>query len=200
MSHLCCQARWLLMLAVVAGCGRPALPPVDGAPAIQPGNSHPVVVRAPVGPPGVPSGAVDDKGRPVSVACATCHTTKPASADARTGTPLEQFHQGLVGKHGNLSCTSCHNAPDGYASLRLADGKTVPYSDVLLLCAQCHGPQYRDYRHGAHGGMTGYWDLTRGGRQRNACTDCHDPHAPKYPTVSPAPGPNDRFQLGGGRE
>jgi nitrate reductase cytochrome c-type subunit len=53
------------------------------------------------------------------------------------------------------------------------------------LCAQCHGPQARDFQHGAHGGMTGYWDLSKGPRRRNSCIDCHDPHAPKYPAVMP---------------
>jgi hypothetical protein len=84
--------------------------------------------------------------------------------------------------------------------LRLADGRSLPYSDVMSLCAQCHGPQFRDYQHGAHGGMTGYWDLSKGGRTRNSCIDCHDPHAPKYPTVTPARGPNDRFLSGDGHE
>ena len=187
-----------LLAALSAGCGGTGPQSADGGPPTATGVRHPVAVRTPHGPPGVPAGTFDEKGRPVSVACATCHTTKPANADAKLGTPLTQFHQGLVGKHGTLSCTSCHNPADGYASLRLADGKGVPYSQVMTLCAQCHGPQFRDYQHGAHGGMTGYWDLSKGGRTRNSCVDCHDPHAPKYPTVSPARGPNDRFQTGGG--
>ncbi len=193
---------WLLTLfaALSAGCGGSAPPAADRGVSAAPGVRHPVVVRTPLGPPGVPTGTFDEKGRPVTVACATCHTTKPANADAKLGTPLIQFHQGLVGKHGILSCTSCHNPADGYASLRLADGKGVPYSQVMTLCAQCHGPQYRDYQHGAHGGMTGHWDLSQGGRSRLNCIDCHDSHTPKYPTVSPAPGPNDRFQTGGGHE
>jgi hypothetical protein len=145
----------------------------------------------------VPTGTFDEKGRPVTVACAICHATRPANTEAKLGTPLTQFHQGLVGRHGSLSCNACHNPADGYASLRLADGKSVPHSDVMTLCAQCHGPQFRDYQHGAHGGMSGHWDLTKGGRVRNNCVDCHDPHAPRYPTVSPARGPNDRFQTGG---
>jgi hypothetical protein len=162
---------------------------------------HPVVVRKPAGRPGVPLGVCDEKGNPLSAGCATCHATKQANTEAKLGVPLTHFHQGLVGKHGNLSCTSCHNATDGYASLRLADGKSVPYSEVMTLCAQCHGPQFRDYQHGAHGGMSGHWDLTKGGRVRNNCIECHDPHAPKYPAVTPARGPNDRFQqTGGGHE
>ncbi len=187
---------WVVLPAMLVGCARPSAPATEAAPSV--GERHPVVIRTPHGPPGVPTGTFDEKGRPVTTACATCHTTRPANAGAKVGTSLAQFHQGLVGKHGQLSCTACHNPADGYASLRLADGKRVPHSEVMTLCAQCHGPQFRDYQHGAHGGMTGHWDLTKGGRVRNNCVDCHDSHAPKYPTVSPTPGPNDRFQTGGG--
>lgn len=189
-----------LLATLPIGCGGVSAPPSDNGVSEDPAMRHPVLVRTPLGPPSVPTGTFDEKGRPVTIACATCHATKPANAEAKLGTSLTLFHQGLVGKHGNLTCTSCHNPADGYASLRLADGKSVPYTAVMMLCAQCHGPQFRDYQHGAHGGMTGYWDLTKGGRQRNSCVDCHDSHTPKYPTVSPAPGPNDRFQTGGSHE
>jgi formate-dependent nitrite reductase cytochrome c552 subunit len=187
-----------LVSVVLAGCTGADPAPTTAAP--HSGERHPVVVRKPAGSPMIPTGVSDEKGNAISVGCATCHTVKPANADAKIGTPLTQFHQGLVGKHGNLSCASCHTPADGYATLRLADGKSVAYSDVMTLCAQCHGPQFRDYQHGAHGGMTGHWDLTRGGRVRNNCIECHDPHAPKYPTVRPARGPNDRFQVGGGHD
>jgi hypothetical protein len=165
-----------------------------------------VFIRKPAGPAGVATGAVDPHGRPVTAACSTCHTTKTPNADLKVGVELKTFHQGLKGSHGNLTCISCHNASEGHQSLRLADGRAVSYPDVMQLCAQCHGPQYRDYLNGAHGGMIGYWDLTKGGRVRANCIDCHDPHAPKYPVVRPAPGPNDRFQQpahtkpGGGHE
>ena len=61
------------------------------------------------------------------------------------------------------------------------------------LCAQCHGTQARDYAHGAHGGMSGYWDTTRGEQVRNQCTHCHAPHAPAYPHMRPTFKPRDRF-------
>jgi hypothetical protein len=160
----------------------------------------PVTIRKPDGPPTIKTGIFDEKGTPVTIACATCHTTNPANVEARLGTSLKLFHQGLTGKHAALSCVSCHNSAEGYGSLRLADDKSVPYSEVMTLCAQCHGPQFRDYQHGAHGGMAGHWDLTKGGRVRNNCINCHDPHAPKYPTVTPAAGPNDRFLKGAGHE
>lgn len=151
-----------------------------------------VQVREPACPT-IKTGQVDAEGRAITVSCATCHSTRPANTEVRLGAPLKQFHQGQIGKHGNLTCVSCHNASDGYGSLRFADGRRLPYEHVMQLCAQCHGPQFRDYEHGAHGGMNGFWDLTKGNRTRNNCIDCHDPHAPKYPTVTPARGPNDRF-------
>jgi formate-dependent nitrite reductase cytochrome c552 subunit len=170
--------------------GTPVAPPPDAPPTAA--TLHPVAVRKPAGPPVVKAGYTDDKGRPVTIACATCHATKDPNPQARLGEDLKLFHQGLKGAHGNLACVSCHNPGDKYDSLRLADGRPLPYAEVMQLCAQCHGPQYRDYQHGAHGGMTGHWDLTKGGRVRNNCIDCHDPHAPKYPTVRPAAGPHDR--------
>jgi formate-dependent nitrite reductase cytochrome c552 subunit len=179
------------------GCApKPHTPAPDDGPESDDkstGERFPVTIRKPAGPPTIKTGAFDDKGNPITIACATCHTTKPANTDAKLGTALTLFHQGLVGKHANLSCVSCHNAADGYGTLRLADGKSLPYSEVMTLCAQCHGPQFRDYQHGAHGGMNGHWDLSKGPRVRNNCIDCHDPHAPKYPTVAPALGPHDRF-------
>lgn len=178
------------------GCGYPSAAPMMETPAVAPGGlagRHAVVINVPTGPPVIATGTMDDHGRPVTIACATCHASMEANGSARLGKPLAKFHQGLTGLHQQLSCVSCHNPADGYASLRLADGQSVAFTDVIVLCAQCHGQQYKDYQHGAHGGMTGYWDLTRGGRQRNSCVDCHDAHAPAYPLVMPARGPNDRF-------
>jgi hypothetical protein len=158
--------------------------------------SYGVKIHQPEAPPMIATGDIDEHGRPVQANCATCHATRPPNPKARLGSPLVLFHQGDLGPHGNLTCISCHEPSDGYRSLRLADGSNLPYSEVMQLCAQCHGPQFRDYKHGAHGGMTGYWDLTKGGRERNNCIDCHHPHAPAYPKVRPAAGPQDRFLKG----
>lgn len=193
----------LILAVVTLGVSRPAVAPPtseEAAPRVKPAARWPVTIRKPSGPPTVDSGLVDEKGQSVRIACAICHATKPVNGEARLGTALVQFHQNLVGQHATLTCVSCHNPADGYGTLRLADGKSVPHSEVMTLCAQCHGPQYRDYQHGAHGGMNGYWDLTRGGRTRNNCIDCHDAHAPKIRPVHPAAGPNDRFLNGGGHE
>ena len=152
----------------------------------------PVTIRKPAGPPCVDTGLLDASGQPVTVACSTCHTTREPNFKNRLATDLDEFHGGLTFNHGELSCLACHNATD-YNALKLADGTRVEYTNVMTLCGQCHGPQMRDYKHGAHGGMNGYWDLTRGGRTRNNCIDCHDPHAPQFPSMVPTFKPRDRF-------
>lgn len=148
------------------------------------GTLFPVTIRTPSGHPTVDSGEKDAKGNAIMVNCATCHDTREPNYEANNGTHLKQFHQGLLYQHGGQSCLSCHNAED-YNTLKRADGKPIDFSASMKLCAQCHGTQFRDYENGIHGGMTGYWDLSRGGRERNTCIDCHDPHKPAYPKVMP---------------
>lgn len=189
-------------LAIIAFLGartmrQPALTPgFDLAPitaeSIIEGDRFPTIINRPDGPPRLRTDLVDPLGQPVTIACATCHSIRdPNLANASTS-DLDEFHQGLAVAHGDLTCLSCHN-PDDYNSLKLASGQSVEYSSVMTLCAQCHGPQYRDYLYGAHGGMTGYWDLSRGSRQRNNCVDCHDAHAPAFPRMTPTFKPIDRF-------
>ncbi len=141
--------------------------------------------------PKVATGMVDHAGKPVVVSCATCHATREPNRDqGMGGTVPAAFHQGLKYAHAGQSCLSCHNSSN-YDTLRLADGRSVAFAEAQQLCAQCHGPQTRDYRAGSHGGMTGYWDKTKGPRVRNTCTDCHDPHAPAYPELKPVFAPID---------
>jgi hypothetical protein len=151
-----------------------------------------VTIRRPSGPPLIELKQPDSMGRVGLVACSTCHSIRPPNLENRTPTDLKQFHQGMPMKHGALACYSCHN-PDNSDTLRLADGSVVEYADVMNMCAQCHGRQAKAYARGFHGGMTGYWDLSRGGRVRNNCIDCHDPHAPQFPMMQPTFKPRDRF-------
>ncbi len=164
--------------------------PVPPAAVYLPVPTHPVTITRPAAPPRVATDQVDALGRPVTVGCATCHSLGLGEPTRKVGQPLTRFHQGLVTRHGELACRACHQAPD-YATLHLADGTSLPYTEVQTLCRQCHGPQSRDYDRGSHGGMRGYWDRSRGPRERHACTTCHDPHAPAYPGMIPARGPID---------
>jgi formate-dependent nitrite reductase cytochrome c552 subunit len=151
-----------------------------------------VQIRKPAGPPRVVTAVQDAHGALVTVACSTCHTTRPPNPENRTAKDLDEFHGGMAFSHGTVSCLSCHN-PNDYDSLKLADGRRVEFTEVMTLCGQCHGPQLKDYEHGAHGGMNGYWDLTRGPRTKNNCVDCHHPHAPQFPKMQPTFKPRDRF-------
>lgn len=151
-------------------------------------------MRQPFSSLGMNTGKRDPAGRPIRIACSVCHhdMVQP-KRDNEHVKQLEQFHQGIVLEHGRHSnCVACHNPPD-FSAFRLASGKVIEYGNVVELCAQCHGGQWEDYQNGAHGGMTGYWDLSRGERDRNHCLDCHNPHHPAAGQVQPAPRPRYRF-------
>jgi len=149
-------------------------------------------IRKPAGPPQVLTGLTDVHGNAVTVSCSTCHATRKPDLENNTAVEMNEFHGSLKIAHGKISCLSCHNAND-YDSLKLADGSRIEFSDVMSLCGQCHGPQMRDYEHNVHGGMNGYWDLTKGARQKNNCVDCHNPHSPQFPKMQPTFKPRDRF-------
>ena len=150
-------------------------------------------IRQPPVPRGVETNVVNPHGQQVTLQCAACHGVRPARVVTSQSAELDEFHQGLKMAHGQLTCVSCHQTSDGYSTLKLADGRSIAFAESMMLCAQCHGPQFRDYQKGSHGGMTGHWDLTRGGRTRNHCLHCHDPHSPKFPIFAPAAPPRDRF-------
>lgn len=202
------QQGWLLILVSVGGCGKMSPAPQRPQDTSQRGPlsaesedetfvQHTTTIRTP--PPVVGAvfrvsvAAAHSTSHEGQLKCAACHSLRPSKPENAKAGHLDEFHQGLWVAHGQLSCISCHNPGDSYSSLRLADGQAIPFAESIVLCAQCHGPQYRDYERGAHGGMTGYWDLKRGGRVRNHCQHCHDPHAPNYPKFNPAPPPRDRF-------
>lgn len=145
----------------------------------------------------VPDRVVSVENGAGRTACVSCHSQKAPKPLPESTAELKEFHVGLTFKHGAQTCGSCH--VEGRVDVfRRADGRTIPASGVLDLCSQCHGPQRRDYDHGAHGGMNGHWDLSRGPRTRNNCVDCHEPHAPKIPAVSPVLPPRDRGSVKGG--
>lgn len=151
----------------------------------------PVHTRSPGPSPAIETGFTTGSGEPVTADCSTCHATRTNAVPVRSAAELESFHLGLNFEHGQLVCASCHD-PGNNEELRLADGTHTPWANAMQLCAQCHGPQARDYENGSHGGMTGYWDTTLGPRTRNSCVQCHDPHSPAFPQMYPAPPPRDR--------
>lgn len=184
-------AAWILQGSPAAASSEGATPDVDSEAAVPEPALHAVVIRPGPATPKVLATLPQTGGQPAMVSCSTCHATRRPDLTNASAAALNEFHQGLRYQHGNLSCLSCHNAAN-YDTLRRADGTAIEYPNTIQLCAQCHGPQYRDYLNGSHGGMTGHWDLRAGGRVRNTCTDCHDVHSPAYPQVQPVFPPVDR--------
>ena len=151
-----------------------------------------VEINKPKGAPRTSLGKKDAHGELITVACSTCHATRAPNPENRNEKDFDEFHQGVSIAHGKLGCLSCHNEKD-YDTLKLADGTRIDYSEVMKLCLQCHNQQARDFEHGAHGGMSGFWDLSKGPRRKNNCVDCHLPHAPRFPKMRPQFKPKDRF-------
>lgn len=116
--------------------------------------------------------------------CSKCHANIAARAVAK---PPRRPHDGLRLAHmENIGdCYQCHSRQDR-DQLVLLSGKQVAFSETPKLCGQCHSRQYKDWQTGAHGKQTGSW---RGTRHRFTCAQCHDPHAPKRPTVQALPPP-----------
>jgi hypothetical protein len=131
----------------------------------------------------------DVNGTPIGVSCDTCHGPNPTESWAAR--PGEAFHTGVKLEHGSNNCASCHD--EDRTKLHLADGTLIEFGDSLKLCGQCHGTQLRDFEHGAHGGMNGYWDRRQGPQVRQHCAACHAPHTPKYERVMPVHPPKDRY-------
>lgn len=119
--------------------------------------------------------------------CSECHNLFPSPSE--TLRPLTQ-HRDIVLKHGlNDRCFNCHHPRQRDAFVDDM-GQPIPWDDPPRLCGKCHGPVYRDWLHGVHGRTNGYWDTTRGPSDRRKCVECHDPHAPAFPPMVPAPGPH----------
>lgn len=170
--------------AVIAAPGVPTAT----TPRVTASSSSPHTLARPT--PAVVSGRRHHDGQPATVACGSCHATRPPNP-ANRAESLDLFHQGLRFVHGSTACLGCHD-PKNYDGLRRSDGSHIGFDQAIELCAQCHGPQKRDYDLGLHGGLNGHWDGRFGPVERQSCLACHDPHAPAQPGFQPLPRPRDR--------
>lgn len=120
--------------------------------------------------------------------CVECHYDQ--KRDARPRHFIGE-HRALDFSHGgNNKCFNCHHPDaDKVDQLVAIDGTPMSHNDHVKLCAQCHGVVYRDWKHGAHGRRSGYWDRKAGKTERTDCIVCHDPHHPKFAPIAPLPPP-----------
>lgn len=193
--HEYLTGRWFVLAAVSSAAVIACSPDQDLPDAPAPGAKiHPTTVLPSERLTSIETDVVGPTGQPARVRCVTCHASVDVGEAARSPEGLEDFHRGLTLNHGELACGSCHE-PGEPLSLRLATGQPIPITRAMDLCSQCHGPQRRSYENGAHGGMNGHWDLSRGERVKNQCVDCHDPHAPQIPAAHPVLPPIDRGEV-----
>lgn len=175
---------------VTATAPAPATPPASSLPRL------PVVDRPPTGQPpvGLPTDTHLDK-TPVrktkgldlikmgwTYNCMECH--KLLTARWSYDRAMAE-HQDIKLEHGNNRfCLNCHHATNRNAFADY-DGSEIAQADVVLLCAKCHGTTYRDWKAGVHGRSNGYWKADLGAKTKLRCIQCHDPHHPKFPSVTP---------------
>ncbi|HJU82749.1 MAG TPA: cytochrome c3 family protein [Holophagaceae bacterium] len=132
--------------------------------------------------------------------CTSCHDGKTVKLNTQRRA-LSEMHDDIQLKHGPDSrwCLDCHD-PENRDQLRLASGERIDFTSSYLLCGQCHGDKYRDWRVGVHGKRTGSWN---GAKQYYLCVHCHNPHSPHFKPLKPMPAPVRPDQLragkGGGR-
>ena len=68
----------------------------------------------------------------------------------------------------------------------LKDVQGIEFKDLDMLCGQCHGKIYAAWQAGAYGKRVGSWD---GEKRYFSCTECHDPHQPRFEAIRPDPVP-----------
>ena len=81
-----------------------------------------------------------------------------------------------------MSCATCHQR-DSPTLLHTLSGQTVAIDHAYQMCAQCHATQAAVWAGGAHGKRAGGWAPPR---VRYNCTECHNPHRPKFESRWPA--------------
>ena len=127
--------------------------------------------------------------------CIACHdasTKIELEWDDEGHAKVPPAHKGLEFAHGpnnrNDHCLNCHEQGN-LRQLHSSTGKKLALEDSTQLCADCHGPTYRDWNAGIHGRTSGLWQTGAPDRLRKDCVSCHDPHRPAFPQLIPGPGP-----------
>lgn len=120
--------------------------------------------------------------------CRACHGPEKDFKINWTREEVLRVHTDIRLKHGGVRvwCLDCHSPEERNYLLPLSDGKRIPFERSYELCGKCHGTKYRDWRNGIHGKRVGYWN---GKKIYMLCTQCHNPHAPRFRPIEPMPPP-----------
>lgn len=128
--------------------------------------------------------------------CHICHAYwVPIPKSNQTSNP-RFAHANLQLNHGtNDRCYNCHQITNrnNYVA---DDGSPIMSQTPEKLCSRCHGLIYQDWLSGTHGKWTGkYIPASYFDRITYTCTECHDPHDPKfrYDKLAPPPVWPDKY-------
>lgn len=120
--------------------------------------------------------------------CRACHGPEKDFPVNFKRTEALRVHTNLQLSHGGIRvwCLDCHHPYKRDFLLPLSDGRLIPFAESYRLCGKCHGTKFRDWRYGIHGRRVGSWD---GKKTYFLCTQCHNPHQPKFKSLKPLPPP-----------
>ncbi len=120
--------------------------------------------------------------------CRACHGPEKDFEINWTREEVLRVHTNIRLNHGGVRvwCLDCHNPTDREHLLPLSDGVNITFERSYELCGKCHGTKYRDWRQGIHGKRTGNWN---GKKTYMLCTQCHNPHTPRFVPIKPMPPP-----------
>jgi hypothetical protein len=108
--------------------------------------------------------------------CSSCHSGKAELPRVNDGLGLAHGDISLDHGRRQLACSTCHHEQQR-DFLALEGGDRIDFDHAYQLCGQCHFRQKQDWIGGAHGKREDYWD---GERVIWSCTECHNPHAPRF--------------------
>ncbi len=128
--------------------------------------------------------------------CFICHALwVKVPPDPTVRTPMFA-HAAIKLNHGaNDRCYNCHLIYDRNMFTD-ADGRAIMVQTPEKACVMCHGLIYKDWQNGTHGLRRGKWQVEKTfDRETFTCTECHDPHSPKFKFTDFAPAPTwpDKF-------
>ncbi len=118
--------------------------------------------------------------------CNSCHGRMEVNYTPRELVYAPENHRFDL-KHGDgrFWCLTCHDPADR-TKLKLFNGSRIPLENPILLCSQCHGPVYEEWKDHIHG----RWGKNVFDAEPTLiCTDCHNPHDPAFKPISPMPTP-----------
>lgn len=117
--------------------------------------------------------------------CSSCHASMELNPKKRV---LKDEHTNIKLHHAETLrwCLDCHYSRNR-DKLRLYSGELIDFGRSYLLCGECHGNVFRDWKVGIHGKRQGYF--AGGKRTYLLCVHCHNAHSPKPRPIKPEPPP-----------